>query len=105
MLANQRLRLASEMLFDLIKGSDSNSLTRYKIIQNNNLRDFKIKCDKLTNQAKKMVKTTLNQDKTVNLTPGQVATISSTINKGLLFLQNDAIDTLNKETYKKYGND
>lgn len=92
-LANQKLHLESQLLNDLIKGANEKSIIRYKIIQNNNLRDFKIKVSKLTTQTKKVVKTALNNDKTVNLTSSQVANISSVINKGLLFLQKEAIQT------------
>lgn len=92
-LANQKLHLESQLLNDLIKGANEKSIIRYKIIQNNNLRDFKIKVDKLTAQTKKVVKKALNNDKTINLTPSQVANVSSVINKGLLLLQKDAIKT------------
>lgn len=92
-LADQKFRLESQLFNELIKGSNEQSIIRYKIIQNNNLRDFRIKVSKLTTQTKKVVKTALNQDKTVNLTPSQVANISTVINKGLLLLQKDAIKT------------
>ena len=92
-LANQKLHLESQLLNDLIKGANEKSIIRYKIIQNNNLRDFKIKVSKLTTQTKKVVKKALNNDKTINLTPSQVANISTVINKGLLLLQKDAIKT------------
>ena len=92
-LANQKLHLESQLLNDLIKGANEKSIIRYKIIQNNNLRDFKIKVSKLTTQTKKVVKKALNNDKTINLTPSQIANISSVINKGLLLLQKDAIKT------------
>jgi len=92
-LANQKLHLESQLLNELIKGANEKSIIRYKIIQNNNLRDFKIKVGKLTTQTKKVVKKALNNDKTINLTPSQVANISTVINKGLLLLQKDAINT------------
>ena len=55
-LANQKFRLESQLLNDLIKGANEKNIIRYKIIQNNNLRDFKIKVSKLTKQSKKVVK-------------------------------------------------
>lgn len=92
-LADQKFRLESQLFNELIKGANEKSIIRYKIIQNNNLRDFRLKVDKLTTQSKKVVKKALNNDKTINLTPSQVANVSSVINKGLLLLQKDAIKT------------
>ncbi len=92
-LADQKFYLESQLFNELIKGANEKSIIRYKIIQNNNLRDFRIKVDKLTTQSKKVVKKALNNDKTIKLTPSQVANISTVINKGLLFLQKDAIKT------------
>lgn len=92
-LADQKFYLESQLFNELIKGANEKSIIRYKIIQNNNLRDFRLKVDKLTTQSKKVVKKALNNDKTINLTPSQVANISTVINKGLLLLQKDAIKT------------
>lgn len=92
-LADQKFYLESQLFNELIKGANEKSIIRYKIIQNNNLRDFRLKVNKLTTQSKKVVKKALNNDKTINLTPSQVANISTVINKGLLFLQKDAIKT------------
>lgn len=92
-LADAKATLENELLKDLIKGSNETNLTRYKIIQNNAKRDFKAKADKLTKKISKEVKTTLNEDKSVNLKAKQVTKITNTIDKGLLFLSNNSVST------------
>lgn len=94
---NDAKQLLQKNIFDgLLKGSDETSIVRYKIAQNNALRDYRIISHNIVEKVKKEVKTTLQEDKTVNLKPNQVARMSKEINKGLLFLQQDA--------YKQYQN-
>lgn len=90
-LNDSKAILQNELVKDLLKGKDETSLTRYRIIQNNNLRDFKLKTNKLINQTKKTIKTALKGDTSVNLTNKQVNNMSNEINKGLLFLEKSAI--------------
>ena len=90
-LADLKTSIINECLKGLIKGSNEKSIVKYKIQQNINLKAFQLEVDKLTAKARKEVKTTLNNDKTVNLTPNQVSDITSVINKGLLFLKKDAV--------------
>lgn len=95
-LSDARALLERNVFDGLLKGSDETSLVRYKIAQNNALRDYRIISHNIVEKVKKEVKTTLQEDKTVNLKPNQVARMSKEINKGLLFLQQDA--------YKQYQN-
>lgn len=94
---NDAKQLLQKNIFDgLLKGSDETSLVRYKIAQNVAMEQFRRNSQQVIKNAKKEVKTTLQEDKTVNLKPNQVARMSKEINKGLLFLQQDA--------YKQYQN-
>lgn len=99
-LANIKASIETRLIRGLIKGSNETSLARYKIMQNINMRNFNLEVGKLINQTSKAVKTALKEDKTVNLKPNQVASISSTINKGLVLLQNSA-----SQTYQRTLND
>ena len=91
---NDAKQILQKNLFEgLLKSSNETSLVRYKIAQNNALRDYAINTHKTIEKAKKEVKLTLKEDKTVNLKNNQVNRMSADINKGLLFLQQDAIKT------------
>lgn len=92
-LANNKMQLETELLNNLIKGSNETSLLRYKVTQNNHLRDYKLRVDNLIKQTQKRITSDLKEDKTINLTPQQVSSISSVIHKGLLFLQKNAVET------------
>lgn len=91
---NDAKSILQRNIFDgLLKSSNETSIARYKIAQNIALRDYAINTRKVIEKAKKEVKNTLNDDKTVNLKNNQVTKLSSEVNKGLLFLQQDAIKT------------
>lgn len=93
----------------LLKASDETSMVRYKIAQNNAFRKFQEDSASIVKKAKTEVKTTLQEDKTVNLNKGQVKAISKEVDKGLLTLQQDAIreyqKTLNTIVYKVHAAD
>ena len=91
---NDTKQILQKDLFEgLLKSSNETSLTRYKIAQNNAFRDYAINTRKTIEKAKNEAKNTLKEDKTVNLKNNQVNRMSADINKGLLFLQQDAIKT------------
>ena len=97
---NDAKQILQKNLFEgLLKSSNETNLARYKIAQNIALRNFTINSHKVIEKAKKEVKTTLKQDRTVNLKNNQVNSISSDVNKGLLFLQQDAVNAY-KNTLK-----
>lgn len=85
--------LQKNLFKGLLKSSNETSITRYKIAQNNAFRDYSINTRKTIEKAKKEVKLTLKEHKLIRLTDKQVDTMSVDINKGLLFLQQDAIKT------------
>lgn len=95
-LYKTKSNLENTIVNDLIVGSNATSLIRYKIAQNNQLRDFKIETHKVINETKKSVKTALKSDTTVNLTDTQVNQMSKKIDKGLLFLEKSAVNTYQK---------
>ena len=91
----------------LLKASDETSMVRYKIAQNVAFRKFQEDSASIVKKAKNEVKSTLQDDKTVNLNKGQVKAISKEVDKGLLTLQQDAVrayqDTLRTITYKVHA--
>lgn len=91
----------------LLKASDETSMVRYKIAQNNAFKEFQTNTAAIVKKAKTEAKTTLQDDKTVNLNAGQVKAISAEVDKGLLYLQQDAINeyqkTLNTIIYKVHA--
>lgn len=93
----------------LLKASDETSMVRYKIAQNNAFRKFQEDSASIVKKAKNEVKSTLQDDKAVNLNKGQVKAISKEVDKGLLTLQQDAIreyqKTLNTIVYKVHAAD
>lgn len=95
-LSDARALLERNVFDGLLKGSDETSLVRYKIAQNVAMEQFRRNSQQVIKNAKKEVKQALQEDKTVNLKPNQVARMSKEINKGLLFLLQDA--------YKQYQN-
>lgn len=92
-LADAKTLLENEIIDGLLKSSNETNLSRYRIAQNVNLRNYQYLSDKVISKVKKDVKTSLKDDNTVNLTNKQVVNMSSQINKGLLFLQNSAVKT------------
>lgn len=92
-LADAKTLLENEIINGLLKSSNETNLSRYRIVQNVNLRSYQYLSDKVISKVKKDVKTSLKDDNTVNLTNKQVVNMSSQINKGLLFLQNSAVKT------------
>ena len=92
-LADAKTLLENEIIDGLLKSSNETNLSRYRIAQNVNLRNYQYLSDKLISKVKKDVKTSLKDDNTVNLTNKQVVNMSSQINKGLLFLQESAVRT------------
>lgn len=90
-LGDSKQTLQNEIINSLLKGRNETSLVRYRITQNNQLRDFKVKTNKLINQTKKAVKTAFKSDTTVNLTDKQIKNMTGQIDKGLLFLEQSAI--------------
>lgn len=95
-LSSVKAELQKGIIDKLISGSDTKSITRYKIAQNNELRDFRIQTHKVIDSTKKSVKTALKSDTTVNLTDKQINRTSKTIDKGLLFLEKSAVETYQK---------
>ncbi len=85
--------LRLEIMDRLIKSKDNENLKFWQIEQNLKLRDFKAKSKDLITASEKELKKSLNNDKTVNLTPAQVKYMSNELNKGLEFLRTDAIKT------------
>lgn len=92
-LADAKTLLENEIMNGLLKSSNETNLSRYRIAQNINLRNYQYLSDKVIGKVKKDVKTSLKEDNTVNLTNKQVVNMSSQINKGLLFLQESAVRT------------
>ena len=92
-LADAKTLLENEIIDGLLKSSNETNLSRYRIAQNVNLRNYQYLSDKVISKVKKDVKTSLKDDNTVNLTNKQVVNMSSQINKGLLFLQESAVRT------------
>ena len=91
---NDAKQILQKNLFEgLLKSSNETNITRYKIAQNNAFRDYSINTRKTIEKAKTEVKTALKQDSSVNLKNNQVNRMSADVNKGLLFLQQDAIKT------------
>lgn len=91
---NDAKQILQKNLFEgLLKSSNETNITRYKIAQNNAFRDYSINSRKTIEKAQKEVKTALKQDSSVNLKNNQVNRMSADVNKGLLFLQQDAIKT------------
>lgn len=75
---------------------DTEDLRRWQIKKNNEIRNFKKQSKELIQKAAKEIKKDLKNDASVNLKPHQAVAISSQINKGLLFLQDDATRTFQK---------
>lgn len=91
---NDAKQILQKNLFEgLLESSNETNITRYKIAQNNAFRDYSINTRKTIEKAKTEVKTALKQDSSVNLKNNQVNRMSADVNKGLLFLQQDAIKT------------
>lgn len=108
-LADTKQLIEKNYFENLLKASDSNSMVRYKIAQNNAFRDFKDNSTEIIKKAKNEVKASLQNDKTVNLDNKQVKALTKDVNKGLLYLQQDAINQyqkfLNTVTYKVHAAD
>ncbi len=90
-LNDLKATLERGIIRNLIKNSNETNMLRYRIAQNNLLREFRFETDKLIKHTAKNIKASLKNDKTVNLTNKQVVEMSSQINKGLLFLEKSAI--------------
>lgn len=75
---------------------DTEDLRRWQIKKNNEIRNFKKQSKDLIQKAAKEIKKDLKNDASVNLKPHQAVAISRQINKGLLFLQDDATRTFQK---------
>ena len=91
---NEAKQLLERNIFDsLLSSANEKSLTRFKIAQNIAKADFTRKARDIIKNAKIEVKSGLENDKTVNLTPKQVKNITSEVDKGLLTLGNNAIKT------------
>lgn len=89
---NEAKQLLERNIFDsLLSSANEKSLTRFKIAQNIAKADFTRKARDIIKNAKKEVKSGLENDKTVNLTPKQVKNITSEVDKGLLTLGNNAV--------------
>ncbi len=82
--------LRLEIMSNLIKGYKKDS-TRWLILQNNLLRDFKTKSNNLIDQSQKELKTLLNNDNSTNLTKAQHKYIAKELTNGIVFLRDDAI--------------
>ena len=108
-LADTKQLIEKNYFENLLKASDSNSMVRYKIAQNNAFRNFKDNSIKIIKKAKNEVKANLQNDKTVNLDNKQVKALTKDVNKGLLYLQQDVINQyqkfLNQVVYKVYDAD
>lgn len=72
---------------------DTEDLRRWQIKKNNEIRNFKKQSKELIQKTAKEIKKDLKNDASVNLKPSQQVAISRQINKGLLFLQDDATKT------------
>lgn len=92
-LNDLRTTLQNGIINSLIRGSNTDSLVRYKIAQNVNLENFKLEANKVIRETKKSVKNALKTDRTVNLTDKQANEMSKDIDKGLLYLQKSAVQT------------
>lgn len=91
---NDAKQILQKNLFEgLLKSSNETSLLRYKIAQNIAFKEYSINSRKTIEKAKTEVKTAIKQDSSVNLKNNQVNRMSADVNKGLLFLQQDAIKT------------
>lgn len=89
---NEAKQLLERNIFDsLLSSANEKSLTRFKIAQNIAKADFTKKARDIIKNAKIEVKSGLENDKTVNLTPKQVKNITSEVDKGLLTLGNNAV--------------
>lgn len=89
---NEAKQLLERNIFDsLLSSANEKSLTRFKIAQNIAKADFTRKARDIIKNAKIEVKSGLENDKTVNLTPKQVKNITSEVDKGLLTLGNNAV--------------
>lgn len=95
-LNSVKANLQKGIIEKLISGSDTNSLIRYKIAQNNELRDYRVQTHKVIDATKKSVKNALKSDTTVNLTTKQINQTSKEINNGLSFLENNAVKMYQK---------
>jgi hypothetical protein len=95
-LLDLRTMLQNGIITSLISGSDTNSVTRYKIGQNAQFESFKLRANKLIDEARKSVKNALKNDNTVNLTTKQTNRMTKEIDKGMLFLQKSAVQTYRK---------
>lgn len=96
--------LENEIIKNLLKNKDETNLISYHIKQNILLDEFKVKTNKIITKTHKELNNILKNDSTVNLTNQQAMRLSSKIDKGLLFLANDAIqtytNTINQVVYR-----
>ncbi len=94
-----KLNDVSQELENTIEASlikDTEDARRWQIKKNNEIRNFKKQSKELIQKTAKEIKKDLKNDASVNLKPSQQVAISSQINKGLLFLQDDATKTFSR---------
>ena len=88
-----KLNDVSQELENTIESSlvkNTEDLRKWQIQKNIEIKNFKTQSGKLISKTEKELKKDLKNDSSVNLTPHQQSLITKEINKGLLFLQEDA---------------